>query len=53
VTPLAGVMTTGQDQLAALQQINAYYLAHVMPTEDASEGLHAFLEKRKPQWKNR
>jgi enoyl-CoA hydratase/carnithine racemase len=40
------------DQLAALQQINAYYLAQVMLTEDASEGLQAFLEKRKPQWKN-
>lgn len=55
VTPLAGVMPTGQgqDQLAALQRINAFYLAHVMQTEDASEGLQAFLEKRKPQWKNR
>jgi len=25
----------------------------VMQTADASEGLHAFLEKRKPRWKNR
>jgi hypothetical protein len=23
-----------------------------MPTEDAREGLNAFLEKRKPVWKN-
>jgi Enoyl-CoA hydratase/isomerase len=55
VTPLAGVMPTGrgQDQLAALQRINTFYLAHVMHTEDAAEGLQAFLEKRKPQWKNR
>ncbi len=39
-------------QLAALQQINEFYLAHVMQTADASEGLHAFLEKRQPHWKN-
>ena len=38
--------------LDALKQINTFYLTHVMPTADATEGLHAFLEKRKPRWKN-
>jgi len=39
--------------LDALKQINEFYLTHVMQTADATEGLHAFLEKRKPRWKNR
>lgn len=39
--------------LAALKQVNEFYLTRVMQTADAAEGLHAFLEKRKPQWKNR
>lgn len=39
--------------LEALQRINTLYLAEVMQTQDAAEGLHAFLEKRKPAWKNR
>jgi len=40
-------------RLAALQQVNEFYLSHVMRTADAAEGLHAFLEKRKPHWKNK
>jgi cyclohexa-1,5-dienecarbonyl-CoA hydratase len=39
-------------RLEALQQINALYLSQVMQTHDAQEGLKAFLEKRKPNWKN-
>ncbi len=38
--------------LEALKQVNAFYLEKVMQTKDAAEGLHAFLEKRKPNWKN-
>lgn len=38
--------------LEALQQVNALYLSQVMQTHDAQEGLKAFLEKRKPNWKN-
>jgi len=38
--------------LAALHEVNDLYLEHVMQTADAAEGLHAFLEKRQPQWKN-
>jgi enoyl-CoA hydratase/carnithine racemase len=40
-------------RLEALQQVNTFYLTHVMQTHDAHEGLHAFLEKRKPNWKNK
>jgi cyclohexa-1,5-dienecarbonyl-CoA hydratase len=29
------------------------YLRQLMHTEDAREGIAAFLEKRPPQWKNR
>jgi cyclohexa-1,5-dienecarbonyl-CoA hydratase len=35
--------------IAAAEQL---YLGELMPTEDAREGLNAFLEKRKPVWKN-
>lgn len=41
-----------QTSLQALQRVNALYLNEVMKTRDASEGLRAFLEKRKPTWKN-
>ena len=39
-------------RLEALKQVNEFYLSKVMSTNDAAEGLQAFLEKRKPQWKN-
>jgi enoyl-CoA hydratase/carnithine racemase len=39
-------------RLEALKQVNEFYLSKVMSTADAAEGLHAFLEKRKPRWKN-
>lgn len=38
--------------LEALQQVNTLYLTQLMQTADAHEGLRAFLEKRKPIWKN-
>jgi enoyl-CoA hydratase/carnithine racemase len=38
--------------LEALQQVNIHYLTQLMQTADAQEGLLAFLEKRKPVWKN-
>jgi enoyl-CoA hydratase/carnithine racemase len=40
-------------RLEALEQVNTLYLTQVMQTHDAHEGLHAFLEKRKPNWKNK
>lgn len=48
---LAGQQTGGP--LAALQQVNSFYLTNVMSTEDAREGLMAFLAKRPPRWTNR
>ena len=41
-----------QNRLQALDQVNAFYLTRVMQSADAHEGLRAFLEKRKPEWKN-
>ncbi|KPJ60096.1 MAG: hypothetical protein AMJ46_08295 [Latescibacteria bacterium DG_63] len=37
----------------ALGKIEDIYLNKLMKTEDASEGLKAFLEKRAPVWKNK
>jgi len=38
--------------LEAMEQVNGLYLSQLMQTHDAQEGLQAFLEKRKPNWKN-
>ncbi|MBI4944884.1 MAG: enoyl-CoA hydratase/isomerase family protein [Bacteroidetes bacterium] len=35
-----------------LPQLEALYVKHLMETHDANEGINAFLEKRKPIWKN-
>lgn len=43
---------TASTRLDALKQVNEFYLTHVMQTTDAAEGLHAFLDKRQPRWKN-
>ncbi len=37
----------------ALQRVEDLYLNHLMSLEDPAEGLKAFIEKRKPVWKNR
>ena len=37
---------------AALDAAEGIYLKELMETEDAKEGLAAFLEKRKPVWRN-
>ena len=53
-SPLPSSLPSKSDKrLEALKQVNDFYLDQVMRTEDAQEGLHAFLEKRKAKWKNR
>ena len=37
----------------ALTNVENLYLHELMKTEDAQEGVRAFMEKRKPEWKNR
>ena len=34
----------------ALQSMEGFFFESVLPTEDAKEGIFAFLEKRPPQW---
>ncbi|MEW5888087.1 MAG: enoyl-CoA hydratase-related protein [Pseudomonadota bacterium] len=43
----------GKPFFEALFTVEQIYLKELMATEDAVEGLHSFMEKRKPVWKNR
>jgi len=45
--------TIGLDYQNAIKSVEDLYLNELMSTEDANEGLQAFLEKREPIWKNR
>ena len=47
---VAGLMDQAEAGLEAIEKI---YLDELMVTADAEEGLKSFLEKRKPEWKNR
>jgi cyclohexa-1,5-dienecarbonyl-CoA hydratase len=38
---------------SSLREAERIYIEQLIPTEDASEGLRAFLEKRAPAWKNK
>ncbi|HYX27001.1 MAG TPA: enoyl-CoA hydratase/isomerase family protein [Pyrinomonadaceae bacterium] len=38
---------------SALTEVENLYLNDLMKTGDASEGVQSFMEKRKPEWKNR
>ncbi len=47
---LQGLALTFEEAFAYSEEL---YLNRLMKTEDASEGLQAFMEKRKPVWKDR
>jgi len=49
----AMVVGLGEDFEACLKAIEDVYLRELMATNDANEGLKAFLEKRKPVWQDK
>jgi cyclohexa-1,5-dienecarbonyl-CoA hydratase len=53
LTKRAMLMGHGQPYHVAMPNIERLYLEKLMATEDAAEGLAAFIEKRKPVWKDR
>ena len=38
---------------SVLTEVENLYLHELMKTEDAHEGVRSFMEKRKPEWRNR
>jgi cyclohexa-1,5-dienecarbonyl-CoA hydratase len=49
----AVLSAAGFDFESALRRVEKIYLEDLMKTEDATEGLRAFLEKRAPVWADR
>jgi cyclohexa-1,5-dienecarbonyl-CoA hydratase len=43
----------GAEFAAELDEVERVYLSELMQTQDAQEGIRAFLEKRPPIWKGR
>jgi len=53
LTRMAMRQSLDLDFFKALDNVTGIYLSLLIRTEDAVEGLKAFLEKRKPQWKGK
>ncbi len=53
LTKKAAMQGLCDDVDGGLRRIERIYLEELMKTEDASEGLKSFLEKRKPHWKDK
>ncbi len=45
--------TLYSDFFQRLEELEQFYLQDLMETEDANEGIRAFLDKRQPTWSNR
>jgi cyclohexa-1,5-dienecarbonyl-CoA hydratase len=43
----------GRSLDSALKEVEDMYLHELMKTHDANEGINAFIEKRKPEWRDR
>ncbi len=50
---MASRMEFNKTLVKGLDKLERLYVDQLMATEDANEGIASFLEKRKPEWKNR
>lgn len=46
-------VANGRSLDARLKEVESLYLNDLMKTYDATEGVNAFIQKRKPEWRNR
>jgi cyclohexa-1,5-dienecarbonyl-CoA hydratase len=53
MTKEAIAMGQGRPLHAALKEVENLYLNELMKTQDATEGINAFIDKRRPEWRHR